>query len=121
MAATMQTVMLEAAGLLAVAAAIIHGVLGETRVFAHARIEPAGARRLLRVVWQAGAAAWAALGILLVAAPAMASPAAQFWIIAMAVPVFGFGAIANYWATRGRHFGWAVLGCVTVLALGGLA
>ena len=29
--------------------------------------------------------------------------------IATSIVTFGFGAIGNAWATRGRHFGWIVL------------
>ena len=47
-----------AAGGLGIVAAVVHGVLGETHVFATARIEPAWTRRLLRLVWQCGALAW---------------------------------------------------------------
>src|SRR3954452_25255985 len=66
-----------AAGGLGIAAAVVHGVLGETRVFAKARIEPAWTRRLLRLVWQCGALAWLGVGVLLVAAPSLGSAAAR--------------------------------------------
>src|SRR5262249_4065101 len=64
--------------------------------------------------------AWAAVAILLIAAPSMGSPAARYWIVGAAVVVFGFAAIANAWATRGRFFGWAVLTAVVGLAVAGV-
>jgi hypothetical protein len=51
---------------------------------------------------------------------AMGSQAARYWIVGAAAAVFGFAAIANAWATRGRFFGWAVLTAVVALALAGL-
>jgi hypothetical protein len=64
--------------------------------------------------------AWAAVAVLLIAAPAMGSPAARHWIVGAAAVVFGFAAVANAWATRGRFFGWIILTAVVVLALAGL-
>src|SRR5476649_1224988 len=52
----MRDILLQCAGVAAIAVALIHGVLGETRVFARATIEPARLRTLIRLVWQAGAA-----------------------------------------------------------------
>src|SRR5262245_62811701 len=115
----MRDLALQAAGGLAILAAVIHGVLGETRVFAVARIEPARLRLLIRLVWQLSALAWACVGILLIAAPTMGSQVARDWIVAMAVVVYGFAALANAWATRGRFFGWVLLAAICVLALVG--
>ena len=115
----MRDFMIQAAGAVAIFAAIVHAVLGETKVFTKAHIEPARIKLLIRLVWQCGAVAWAAIGALLVVVPYMASEEARHWIIAMAVATFGFGAVANAWATRGRHFGWLVLALSCVLALAG--
>ena len=106
-----------AAGILALAAAFLHGVLGETRVFARVRIDPERLRLLIRLVWHCSVVAWAALAVLLIAAPWMDSPMARSWIVGAAVIVFGSAAIANAWATRGRFFGWAVLTAVVGLAV----
>jgi hypothetical protein len=48
----MRDLLLQAAGLAAIAVAIIHGVLGETKVLARATIQPARLRTLIRLVWQ---------------------------------------------------------------------
>jgi hypothetical protein len=116
----MLDLVVQLAGLLAVAAALVHAVLGETKVFARARIEPEWARRLIRLVWQFGTIAWIGLAVLLVAAPKLGSEAARNWIIATSIVTFGFGAVGNAWATRGRHFGWVVLMIVVGLAAIGL-
>ena len=100
-------------------AAIVHAMLGETKIFAKAHIEPARIKLLIRLVWQCSAVAWAAIGVLLVVVPYMASEVARHWIVAVAVATFGFGAVANAWATGGRHFGWMVLALACVLAVAG--
>ena len=116
----MRNLIVQLAGILALAASIAHGVLGETKVFRRARIEPAGVRRLLRLVWQCGVVAWVGLAVLLIAAPSLGSIEARTWIIAMSIVTFGFAAAANAWATRGRHFGWIALTLVAGLAAIGL-
>ena len=116
----MHDLALEAAGVLAILTAIAHGAIAELRVFATARIEPRGTRRLLRLVWQASTVDWIGMAVLLMAAPYLGSQAARQWVIAVAVVVFGWAAIGNAVASRGRHVGWMLMGCVIALALAGL-
>ena len=71
-------------------------------------------------MWQCSTVAWLGGGVLLLALPLMASPPARGWIVAVFVGVYGFAALANAWATRGRHFGWMALAAVIVLALAGI-
>jgi hypothetical protein len=78
----MRDVLLQCSGLAAIAAALIHGWLGEARVFPRVTIEPRRLRTLMRVVWQASTVAWIGCGVLLIAAPWMASDAARHWIVA---------------------------------------
>jgi len=115
----MRDLALQAAGTLAILTALVHGALAELKVFANAQIEPRGARRLLRLIWQASTVDWVALGALLVAAPALGD-SARHAIVAVAVIAYGYGAIGNAIATRGRHFGWLLMGAVVALALLGL-
>jgi hypothetical protein len=115
----MRDILLQCAGLVAILAALIHGVIGETRIFPRITIEPARLRTLIRIVWQAGTVAWIGLGALLLAAPWMASEPARRWIVIISACVFTFAAFGNAFATRGRHFGWAVLGGVVALAIAG--
>jgi hypothetical protein len=113
----MRDLVLQSSGVLAMAAAAIHGVLGETYVFARARIEPPPLRRLLRLVWQCSTVAWIGSGAMLLVASGLPPGGMRQWIVILVAAVFGFGASANAWATRGRHFGWVVLGLVVILAL----
>jgi hypothetical protein len=115
----MRDLALQCAGVVAIVVAFIHGVLGETKVFARATIEPAWTRTLIRLVWQAGTVAWIGGGVLLFAVPLMGSEPARHWIIATMAGVFAFAAVANAIATRGRHFGWMAMTAVTALAVAG--
>ena len=115
----MRDILLQMAGLAAIAVALIHGVLGETKVLARATIQPTRVRDLIRLVWQAGTVAWIGGGVLLIAAPMMASETARHWIVVTFARVFTFGALANAFATRGRHFGWIALSAVVALAVAG--
>ena len=65
----MRDLLLYASGILGLAAASLHCVLGETRVFARVRIEPERLRTLIRLVWHCSVVAWAAVAVLLIAAP----------------------------------------------------
>jgi hypothetical protein len=115
----MRDLVLQCAGVAAIIVSIIHGVLGETKVFARATIEPARLRTLLRLVWQCSTVAWLGGGVLLIAAPYVASDAARHWIVATVAATYAFGAMANAYATRGKHFGWMAMGTVTALAAAG--
>jgi hypothetical protein len=115
----MRDLILQCAGVAAILVALLHGLLGETKVFAKATIEPARLRTLIRLVWQAGTAAWIGGGVLLIAAPWMQSEPARHWIIVTIAIVYGVGALGNAWWSRGRHFGWMALSAVIVLAVAG--
>lgn len=116
----MRDLALQAAGVLAILTAVAHGVIAELQVFAKARIEPRRTRGLLRMVWQASTIDWIAIGVLLIAVPALGSETARHWIIAIAVAVYGYAAVGNAIATRGRHVGWCLMLAVVGLALAGL-
>ena len=115
----MQDALLWTAGIAAIVVAVLHGVLGEVRVFSRATIEPPRLRTLIRMCWQVGTVGWIAGGILLLAAPSMASVPARHWIVATVCAMYSFGVIGNFWVFGGRHFGWAALGAVIVMAAAG--
>jgi hypothetical protein len=115
----MRDLLLQCSGAVAIVVALAHGVLGETKVFARATIEPSRLRLLIRLVWQAGTVAWIGGGVLLIAAPWMASEPARHWIVATTAAVFAFAALCNAWALRGRHFGWVALSAVVAMAVAG--
>lgn len=116
----MRDLALQTAGVLAILGAIAHGAIAELRVFPKSRIEPRRAQTLLRMVWQASTVDWIGIGLLLIVAPTLGSEDARRWVIAVASIVYGYGAIGNAVANRGRHVGWCLMGSVVVLALMGL-
>lgn len=116
----MQDLALQAAGVLAILVAVAHGVIAERRVFPGAHIEPRWTLSLLRMVWQASTVDWIVVGVLLIAAPGLGSPATRHWIVGAAVVIYGYAAIGNAVATRGRHIGWVLMTVVVVLSLVGL-
>jgi hypothetical protein len=115
----MRDLILQCAGLAAIAVALIHGALGEIKVFARATIQPERLRTLIRLVWQAGTVAWIGGGVLLIAAPSMGSESARHWIVVTIIAVYAFAAIANAWWSHGRGFGWMALSAVVALAVAG--
>jgi hypothetical protein len=119
MEAPMRDILLQCSGVLAIAAAVIHGVLTETKIFPRMTIEPQGLRMLSRFVWQIPTVAWIAGGVLLIALPSIASEAARHWIVVTFACVFAFSALGNAVGSRGKHFGWMVLSAVVVLAVAG--
>ena len=115
----MRDLALQAAGVLAILVAVAHGATAELRLFANARIEPLRVRRVLRMVCQASTVDWIGIGLLLIAAPSLDSQVARQWVIAVAVVVYGYAAVGNAVATRGRHVGWCLMSGVIALALVG--
>jgi len=115
----MRDVLLQVSGAVAILAALIHGVLSETTIFPRVTIEPQRLRTLFRFVWQIPTVAWIAAGVLLIAAPTMASEVARHWIVVTLAFVLGFSAIGNAVGTGGRHFGWIVLGAAAAMAAAG--
>jgi hypothetical protein len=116
----MRDLALQIAGALAIVVAIVHGAIAELRVFPEVHIESRRNQRLLRIVWQASTIDWICIGMLLIAAPALGSETARRWIIAAAVVAYGYAAIGNAVASRGRHIGWCLMGLVVWLSLIGL-
>ena len=115
----MRDLCLQISGGFAILVSVIHAALGETKVFAAAKIEPPRVRALLKGVWQAGAVAWAGFGVLLLLAPSLSSNDARHAIILAAVVVYLTGAAANAWALNGQHPGWLALLAVSALAVAG--
>jgi len=58
----MRDILLQCSGVAAIVAALIHGVLSETKVFPRVTIEPPRLRTLFRFVWQVPTVAWIAGG-----------------------------------------------------------
>ena len=112
-------ILLLMAGTLAIVVGAWHGVLGETKVFARATIEPPRVRLLLRAIWQCSAVAWIGGGLLLAAAPWFRVDA-RHWIVLVFAAIYAVGILGNAWVFRCRHYGWVLLSTVVALSLAGL-
>src|SRR5258708_40370889 len=106
----MRDLTLQCAGIGAIAVALIHGVLGETKVFAKATIEPERLRTLIRVVWQAGTVAWIGGGGLLVPAPSLGRGSRTPSDVGTVTRAAAVGGPAHSWWARGCGFCWRALG-----------
>ncbi|QKC83585.1 hypothetical protein [Mesorhizobium sp. NZP2077] len=116
----MRDLALQIAGALAIFVAVVHGAMAELQVFPKVHIESRRSQRLLRMVWQASTIDWICIGALLIVAPTLGSESARRWIIAAAVVAYGYAAIGNAVASRGRHVGCYLMGLVVGLSLMGL-
>jgi hypothetical protein len=115
----MSNLLVQAAGVLGIAVALLHGYLGQTRLFAKLPNESSRAR-ILWAIFHNSVVSWTAIGILLILVPTLGSERARYAIIAASVAIYGTAAIGNAWAMRGRHFGWAALSVVIGLAVAGI-
>ena len=116
----MRDLLLQASGLLAMLVGAVHGVLGETKVFARTTIEPPRMRLLLRGIWQCSTAAWIGGGLLIFVAPWLHAGDARRWIVLTFAAIYAVGIVGNAWVFRGRHYGWMLLGAVVALARAGM-
>ncbi|UTP37806.1 hypothetical protein M9M90_11180 [Phenylobacterium sp. LH3H17] len=119
-----QDVALGAAGLIGSGVAVFHGVLTQRLMVVPLeetsdRRLSAPIRRLVPVLLHLSTVSWFVGGLALIAA---------FWFSAEARLVTGifvgglylYGAIGNFWGTRGRHPGWMLLAVALVLMVAGL-
>ncbi|MEM8755479.1 MAG: hypothetical protein AAGF90_21135 [Pseudomonadota bacterium] len=110
-----------AAGALGMAIAVVHGYLGDTLVVRQAASGPETAFRVMRAIMFLSAVYWFVAGAALMAASLLAPPQIASWMAWGGGALFLSGAVGNLWATRGGHFGWALLAVATLLAWGGAA
>ncbi|MFY9642963.1 MAG: hypothetical protein WCD20_21050 [Rhodomicrobium sp.] len=103
-------------GSLGMTIAIVHGYLGETKVVRPLTNLPPSSKRVLHAVMFLSAVYWFLGGAALALSPFAGSGGR--WLTALIVAmVYLTAALANLWATRGRHFGWILLSVAGALAL----
>lgn len=115
----MRDLCLQAAGVLAMVTACVHGYLGQVRVIGPAGITRPVIRRLLQAVWQAGALHWAVGGAVFIAAPHVMGAEARLWVVVVMGAGYALPALGNLWVMRARHPGGWLLGLVVALAAAG--
>ncbi|MEL7179336.1 MAG: hypothetical protein AAFN63_05835 [Pseudomonadota bacterium] len=97
--------------------ALFHGYLGHAFVLRGMTAEKPVLSRVNAAVFQLSTIYWIAAGALLVLTPALFSGSERRLTVGFVIFAYGCGAIGNFWATRGRHPGWALLGVVIILAM----
>lgn len=115
----MQDLFLYSAGALGILISVIHGYLGQTRVVGPAQTPTKQTKRVLEAIMLISAVYWFAAGVLLLVTPAGMLDADRSLIVYAVAFVYLAGSLGNLWATRGRHFGWALLAIASGLAIAG--
>lgn len=115
----MKDLMLFSAGGLGMVIAVVHGYLGETKVVRPVQGTTDSAKRVLQAIMFLSAVYWFIAGLVLAAAPVYFEDGLRAVIAYIVAAVFASGALGNFWATRGTHFGWALLAAACLLAIFG--
>ena len=111
---------LATAGLIGSGVAVIHGVLtqrlvvGPVTELTRTRVSPT-IRRLLLGLLQFSTFNWFVGGLVLIAAAWAFGPEARLVTAVLVGSSYLFGAVGNFWATRGRHPGWVLYAIALVL------
>ncbi len=110
------------AGVIGSGTAVVHGVLTqrlmvrpiETALAANGRI--AGPiRRIVPLLLHMSTVAWFLGGLALIAAAQWAGEDLRLWTGLFVGSLFLYGAVGNFWGTRGRHPGWMLLAASVAL------
>ncbi len=104
------------AGALGMLVAVVHGYLGETKVIRPIKVIPASAKRVLQAIMFLSAVYWFIAGAVLAVSPFYLTAHDRRVAAMAACTIYITSAVANFWALRGRHFGWIVLTVTSALA-----
>jgi hypothetical protein len=115
------------AGAIGSGTALVHGVLTqrlmvrpiEAALLADKRIS-SPARRLVPVLLHFSTFAWFVGGLALIAAALRFGEEARLATGLLVGSLYLFGAVGNFWATRGRHPGWMLMAVACVLIVLGV-
>jgi hypothetical protein len=107
------------AGIGGVFIALVHGTLGHRKILSAINDLPPSSWRLNYVVFQLSTLYWMVGGIALLLTPAYLDDSQRHIVVLIVAFFYASGAVANFWATKGRHFGWCLLAIVATLAFFG--
>jgi hypothetical protein len=114
------------AGVIGSGVAVVHGVLVQRLMvrplqvlLAEKRIA-APVRRLVPPLLHFSTFAWFLAGLALIAAAGWLDHEAKLAAGLFVGPLYAFGVVGNFWATRGRHPGWMLLAAALVLIVLGV-
>ena len=111
-----------AAGCIGCAVAIVHGILMQKMMIRPILADPslsANNYRLIPLLLHFSTFFWFFGGAALVATPLMPNAAAIQTTAIFVGLSYAFGAIGNFWGTRGRHPGWMLLAIAAALIVFG--
>ena len=115
-----QNALFVSAGTVGIAVSVIHGVLMQRLMISPILAGddlPGRSRRIFPLLMHFSTAVWFLAGVGLVFA-SLCLPLSTTMVIAYVTAlVYALGAFANFWGTRGRHFGWIPL-AVSVALIG---
>lgn len=117
-----QSAALALAGVIGGLTAVIHGILIQRLVvrpveatFLAEPRTPKAIRRLVPLLMQFSTFAWLLGALALVVASHWFEPQARLVTGVLVGGLYLFGALGNFWATRGRHPGWMLMAAALVL------
>lgn len=103
--------------------AIIHGVLTQKYMVLplyRDKTYPESMRRLVAVLLHFSTYCWLLGGLGLMAAPYFLDASSTSTLAVIVAGFYAFGAVGNFWGTRGRHPGWVLLAISVGLIVYGL-
>lgn len=78
-------------------------------------------KRLVTPLLHVSSVSWFVEGAALVAAALLVQGPGRIIICTVAAVSYGYAAVLNAWATRGRHFGWVLMAAAfALIAIGGI-
>lgn len=107
-----------AAGFLGIFVAIFHGIVTQKRMITpilNATQFPQSTRRLVPLLLHFTTLCWFLGGAALIATPFFPNTASVLTTAVCVGGFYAFGAIGNFWGTRGRHPGWVLLAIAVAL------
>lgn len=112
------------AGSLGCVVAVVHGVILQKKMVTPILTEMKLAeslRRLIPLLLHFSTVFWFLGGVALIATPLYPNEHVLLTTAVFVGLLFGFGAIGNFWGTRGRHPGWMMLAAADLLIIYGLS
>lgn len=117
----MNNTLLISAGIIGASVALVHGVLMQKLMIdpllnsSYGQQMKVQLRRLLPVLLHFGTLCWFLGGLALVMAPFVFDQTERLVVSITVGGFYIFGALGNFWGTRGRHPGWVMLAVSVVL------
>ena len=122
---SLRDVALAAAGVIGIGVAVAHGIIVQRRLVRPleklSAAMPASSRRLLAGLLQFSTFNWFVGGLALIAAAAWLEHGAKLATGLLVGSSYLYGAVGNFWVTRGPHPGWMLYALALVLIVLGIS